>query len=1737
MREGSFRWSGLFPKKTKRTAAKKRQKQKCVQRWRPTLEALETRMVLASSLDTAISGTIINDVNANGVKDGGEDGLVDWVVYLDANLNGNFDSGERFEVTNVDGDYLFQGLETGTHRVRQVIPSGWTSTGPEYVDLTLQLDQEKKARFFDVFTGSAGIGSISGAVWNDLDGDGARAVDPETGLYSEPGVSGLTVYLDLNNDNVFSGGDLSTVTDTEGLYSFASLQVGDYDVRLVLPSGWEATRGYNTNEIVTVFADSDTPLDFGVDLSQASVIQGTVWSDLDGDGIRATDPETGAYIEPGIAGIQVFVDDNEDGFYSIGEPTAFSDGNGLYTITNVPHGNVEVIVLPASNFLPTSPGSGLYLFDLLNGQAVTDVDFGLHELQPAVISGTLWNDLDGDSIRATDPMTGEFTEPGLAGYVVFLDSNLDGLLSVDETWTLTDANGRYTFAGLSAGEYAVVEVLPSGWEAAPGYATSQIVWAELDTVTTVDFGNFLTLPVTVQGIVWIDLDGNGIRDVDAATGEFTEPGVAGWTIFVDANSDGLLNEGELSAVSAVDGLYTISGVHHGFASIRQIPHAGWNPTSPVSGAYTLTLLNGQTMTGIDFGNYPRQEASIRGTVYMDADKDGVRDAGERGLSGITVYLDLNDNGILDASEPNVLTSSDLFFTPSVDETGTYSFTHLAAGTYRVREIVPGDQLPTPESQSSHLVTVSIGEDVTGIDSGNIYRPNEIHGVKFNDFDGDHVRDDDETGIAGVTIYVDLDRDDIFDEGEPITVTAADGSYSFVDLTPGAYVIRDVDQNGYAQTYPGTLGGTLWPDGQSNPASGNVTPSEIVVSLADQQSYQQNVSITLPGSGGITNMVDVFLLFDDTGSFVNNSPIVRAAFPQIIASLQTALPGIDFGFGVGRFEEYGNFADEYSTGRPFILNQPILAQSTAGFQTSIQAALDRVAPGYGGDTPETLIEALYQTVTGLGFDGNNNGTVSDSGAAGLSSTQVTPGNSGDVPAFSSFTVDPAHSVLAPSGTVGGVGFRAGALPIILAATDTGFAYQPNGETFITGVGGLTLPISALTQSARTTTPFANGAGIQETITALNALGALVIGLGVNSELNLDPRQDLEAIARLTGAVNNSTSTIANGTIDAVAPGDPFYFLISSGFGGTVASGIVNAIQNAATNVAMNITVRASDPTVHLINHTGTVLNVGAGQTASFDVEFVGDGRPHRFDLQFVREGTNVVLGSIPVVIGTPIPGDGYEYEDLDDGEIGEDVDFGCSAEDFHPSMAGPTHASRDQQVTFVLGVTGPTILAGDTIDFSIDWNGDGSEIETLSGHAGMSVTHTFATVGTRSIRLFATDHNDSVTGRIVVGFDVSAVQLAENANDPNLMDLVWTGTAGADHVRFEHVDATTVRVVTLADGNAIVNHSEVITGVTGAVIAKGLAGSDELDASGLSSITAILYGGDNQDTLRGGDANDKLYGDSDGGEGTGDVIFGNGGDDLIFGDGNVGKKTASDTIHGGLGNDTIYGDSDGGEAAADLIYGDEGNDSIYADGPKGGKSAKDTIFGGDGDDQITADGAEGANDEIVGGAGNDLIDTGGGNDIADGGLGDDILLGGDGAEGASDTLQGSDGRDILVGDRGTATVKSTSAGADSLLGGAGEDLVLASIYIPASTSAIVSIQSEWVSTRTYAERVANITGTGTGDRNNGDDFLVPGGNVTNDRVGSLAVIDSVFGGDDQDWLLGDAAEDVTDIAIDEILTDL
>lgn len=60
-----------------------------------------------------IVGTLYNDLDGNGIRSQGENGLANWTVFLDLNRNGAFNDGEPTASTNTDGDYAFRSLTAG----------------------------------------------------------------------------------------------------------------------------------------------------------------------------------------------------------------------------------------------------------------------------------------------------------------------------------------------------------------------------------------------------------------------------------------------------------------------------------------------------------------------------------------------------------------------------------------------------------------------------------------------------------------------------------------------------------------------------------------------------------------------------------------------------------------------------------------------------------------------------------------------------------------------------------------------------------------------------------------------------------------------------------------------------------------------------------------------------------------------------------------------------------------------------------------------------------------------------------------------------------------------------------------------------------------------------------------------------------------------------------------------------------------------------------------------------------------------------------------------------------------------------------------------------------------------------------------------------------------------------------------------------------------------------------------
>ncbi|MFM6080114.1 MAG: S8 family serine peptidase, partial [Dolichospermum sp.] len=89
-------------------------------------------------------------------------------------------------------------------------------------------------------------------------------------------------------------------------------------------------------------------------------------------------------------------------------------------------------------------------------------------------------------------------------------------------------------------------------------------------------------------------------------------------------------------------------------------------------------------------------------------------------------------------------------------------------------------------------------------NGDIQIPlGSIQGSKWNDVNANGIWDEGEKALGGWTIYIDSVTNGQLDPWELSTVTNADGKYSFTNLGPGEYAIREVNQTGWSQTSPTT----------------------------------------------------------------------------------------------------------------------------------------------------------------------------------------------------------------------------------------------------------------------------------------------------------------------------------------------------------------------------------------------------------------------------------------------------------------------------------------------------------------------------------------------------------------------------------------------------------------------------------------------------------------------------------------------------------------------------------------------------------------------------------------------------------------------------------------------------------------------------------------------------------------------------------------------------------------------
>ncbi|MBD2094595.1 hypothetical protein H6F90_05445 [Trichocoleus sp. FACHB-591] len=88
---------------------------------------------------------------------------------------------------------------------------------------------------------------------------------------------------------------------------------------------------------------------------------------------------------------------------------------------------------------------------------------------------------------------------------------------------------------------------------------------------------------SIQGTKWSDRNGDGIQNTD-------EPGLAGWTIYLDQNQNNQLDTNELSTTTDANGDYSFVALAAGVYTVAEVPQAGWGQTFPSTRPTDQTLL-------------------------------------------------------------------------------------------------------------------------------------------------------------------------------------------------------------------------------------------------------------------------------------------------------------------------------------------------------------------------------------------------------------------------------------------------------------------------------------------------------------------------------------------------------------------------------------------------------------------------------------------------------------------------------------------------------------------------------------------------------------------------------------------------------------------------------------------------------------------------------------------------------------------------------------------------------------------------------------------------------------------------------------------------------------------------------------------------------------------------------------------------------------------------------------------
>ncbi|MBK7757707.1 MAG: hypothetical protein IPI35_15160 [Deltaproteobacteria bacterium] len=661
----------------------------------------------------------------------------------------------------------------------------------------------------------------------------------------------------------------------------------------------------------------------------------------------------------------------------------------------------------------------------------------------------------------------------------------------------------------------------------------------------------------------------------------------------------------------------------------------------LSAATALSLLIACTKGGDDDGTADTQPDNIS---WADSDGDNILDLHEgfdleRGEDGVEVEITVDTDG--DGLADHLDTDTDGDGVPDDREAGdddalTLPWDTDGDGVEDFRdddsdgncildaneglEDFDGDGIEDfhdlDDDGDGILDSWEIGADCALIDSDGDTRPD----YRDKDADGDGVADIYEAGTSawedeprdtdgdGLYDYLDGDSDgdgvsDAEESGgsEPPRDSDGDGVYDLADTDSDGDGLSDQEERDVYGTsaYSNDTDSDGFSDGAeiaagTNPKDPGSIITGVYVTVEERTRVENDFTFKLSVQLG-----DVAFLLDTTGSMSGLVNTMGSEFSTIVSQLSATLP--DAQYGAATYDDYVYSSYGSSGDKPFILIQQVTSDVA-----TVSSKLKSLPLHYGGDTPESGMEALYQGLSGMGFDQDCDNVYD-------SSTDVRPFIASASDAFGGAGGSSFSSSSAGGGSIGGFGFRDYALPILVYATDAALRDPDTGY----GVP----PACSL------------AAGSSEVVASALDTGAYLIGITVNGT---SAQAQMNDLATKTGSY---ADTDGDGMAD-----DRLVFNWSTGSASALRKTIVDAIGDLVSSVqfsSVSLQIEGDEwGFVTDVSPSSYALSSSAsGQEVTFSLSFRGtmpattEDQLFKLTLNVLGDGT-VLLDTYDIYVRVP-----------------------------------------------------------------------------------------------------------------------------------------------------------------------------------------------------------------------------------------------------------------------------------------------------------------------------------------------------------------------------------------------------------------------------------------------------------------------------------------------------------------------